>query len=63
MAVTKSWAAPGARPAVVAIKTQRARRGEWLWLTAASFFVASGLAMVFAAVESAGTGRRVKIRI
>lgn len=49
MAVTKSWAAPGARPAVVAIKTPVARRGEWLWLMAASLFVAAGLAMVFAA--------------
>ena len=49
MAVTKSWAAPGARPAVVAIRAPRARRIEWLWLVAASFFVAIGLAIVFAA--------------
>ena len=49
MAVTKSWAAPGARPVVVAIKTPRVRRTEMLWLVAASFFVAAGLAMVFAA--------------
>ena len=49
MAVTKSWAAPGARPAVVAVKTPRAPRSEWLWLAAASFFVAAGLTMVFAA--------------
>jgi cell division protein FtsI/penicillin-binding protein 2/cell division protein FtsW (lipid II flippase) len=34
---------------VVAIKTPRAPRSEWLWLMAASLFVAAGLAMVFAA--------------
>src|SRR5580704_192416 len=49
MAVTKSWAAPGARPVVVAIRTPRVRRTEMLWLVAASVFVASGLAMVYAA--------------
>ena len=49
MAVTRSWTAPGSRPAVVAIKTPRAPRSEWLWLMAASLFVAAGLAMVFAA--------------
>jgi cell division protein FtsI/penicillin-binding protein 2/cell division protein FtsW (lipid II flippase) len=49
MAVTRSWAAPGSRPAVVAIDTPRAPRGEWLWLVGASLFVAAGLAMVFAA--------------
>ncbi|HEX3743697.1 MAG TPA: FtsW/RodA/SpoVE family cell cycle protein [Bryobacteraceae bacterium] len=49
MAVTRSWAAPGARPAVVAIPPPRARRIEWYWLAAASFFVAGGLAMVYAA--------------
>jgi hypothetical protein len=49
MAVTKSWTAPGARPSVVAIRTPRARRAEWVWLLASSFFVAAGLAMVFAA--------------
>src|SRR5580692_2634679 len=49
MAVTKSWATPGARPAVVAIRTPRTPRGEWVWLFASSFFVAAGLAMVFAA--------------
>ena len=47
MAVTRSWAAPGSRPAVVAISTPPAARGEWLWLMAASIFVAAGLAMVF----------------
>ena len=49
MAVTKSWAAPGARPAIVAIDTPRARNTELLWLIFASLFVATGLAMVFAA--------------
>ena len=49
MAVTKSWTAPGAHPSVVAIRTPRARRAEWVWLVASSFFVAAGLAMVFAA--------------
>ena len=49
MAVTKSWAAPGSRPAVVAIKTKSRQRSEFVWLLAASFFVAGGLAMVFAA--------------
>jgi cell division protein FtsI/penicillin-binding protein 2 len=47
MAVTRSWAAPGSRPAVVAVDTPRAPRSEWLWLMAASVFVAAGLAMVF----------------
>jgi cell division protein FtsI/penicillin-binding protein 2/cell division protein FtsW (lipid II flippase) len=49
LAVTKSWAAPGARPSVVAIRTPKVRRWEAVWLVAASFFVAGGLAMVFAA--------------
>jgi cell division protein FtsI/penicillin-binding protein 2/cell division protein FtsW (lipid II flippase) len=49
MVVTKSWAAPGAHPAVVAIRTPRPRSTEWYWLFASSFFVAAGLAMVFAA--------------
>ena len=49
MAVTKSWTAPGSRPAVVSIGTRRLPRLEWVWLAAASLFVASGLAMVFAA--------------
>ena len=49
MAVTKSWAEPGARPSVLAIRTPKVRRWESVWLVAASFFVAGGLAMVFAA--------------
>ena len=49
MAVTRSWTAPGARPAVVAIEARRAPRGEWIWMIAASLFVAAGLAMVFGA--------------
>jgi cell division protein FtsI/penicillin-binding protein 2/cell division protein FtsW (lipid II flippase) len=49
MGVTKSWTVPGSLPAVVAIETPRARRGEWLWMIAASLFVAAGLAMVFSA--------------
>ena len=49
MAVTRSWTAPGSRPAVMAIETPRAPRGEWLWLVTASLLVAAGLAMVFAA--------------
>ena len=49
MAVTRSWTAPGARPAVVAVETSREPRAEWAWLIAASLVVAAALAMVFAA--------------
>ena len=49
MAVTRSWTAPGAAPKVVSIEKLRPARGEILWLTAASLFVAGGLAMVYAA--------------
>jgi cell division protein FtsI/penicillin-binding protein 2/cell division protein FtsW (lipid II flippase) len=34
---------------VVSVETPREPRGEWLWLAAASVFLAAGLAMVFAA--------------
>ena len=49
MAVTKSWTAPGARPAIVAIDAPGARRFESIWLDFASLFVAAALASVFAA--------------
>ena len=49
MAVTRSWTAPGARPAVIAISAARPNRLEWVWLVAASLFVAGALAMVFGA--------------
>jgi cell division protein FtsW (lipid II flippase)/cell division protein FtsI/penicillin-binding protein 2 len=50
MAVTKSWAGAGARPAVVSIaQAPAASRGGVAWLAAASLLVAAGLAMVYAA--------------
>ena len=49
MPVTRSWTAPGSRPAVVAIESRRGERQEFLWLIAASVFVAAALAMVFGA--------------
>ena len=49
MAVTKSWTAPGSSPVLVAIPKPAARRAAWVWMAGASFFVAAGLAMVYAA--------------
>ena len=49
MAVTRSWSAPGTRPAVVAVERPRPLRSELLWLLAASIFVIAGLAMVYTA--------------
>ena len=49
MAVTRSWTAAGAKPAVIAVAGPRpARRGPG-WLVAASAMVAIGLAMVYTA--------------
>src|SRR6266567_4499549 len=56
MAVTKSWTAPGMAPAVVATETDSRPRGELVWLVGASFFVAAGLAMVFAAKTTSFAG-------
>jgi len=49
MAVTRSWTAAGARPAVIAVPGPRPARGGLGWLVAASLLVGAGLAMVYAA--------------
>lgn len=46
MAITKSWTTT---PAVIASAKSAATRSELVWLLAASFFIAGGLAMVYAA--------------
>ncbi|HMC59844.1 MAG TPA: FtsW/RodA/SpoVE family cell cycle protein, partial [Candidatus Solibacter sp.] len=49
MAVTRSWTAAGARPAVITVKGPRPSRGGLWWLVAASLLVGAGLAMVYTA--------------
>jgi cell division protein FtsI/penicillin-binding protein 2/cell division protein FtsW (lipid II flippase) len=56
MAVTKSWTAAGAVPAVVAVDKAPAARAGAVWLIAASLFVAAGLGMVFAAKQPGFAG-------
>ena len=58
MAVTRSWTAAGAAPAVLAVgQTHDARthtRSELVWLLCASLLVAAGLGMVLAAKIQSG---------
>ncbi|MBV9505729.1 MAG: FtsW/RodA/SpoVE family cell cycle protein, partial [Acidobacteriia bacterium] len=49
MAVTKSWTAAGATPAVIAIEPTFKPRAEIAWLVCASLLVAAGLISVYAA--------------
>lgn len=49
MAVTRSWTAAGARPAVIAVEGRRPARSSVWWLVAASLLVAAALAMVYTA--------------
>ncbi|HUI80982.1 MAG TPA: FtsW/RodA/SpoVE family cell cycle protein [Bryobacteraceae bacterium] len=62
MAVTKSWTTVGATPLVIARPPKRKPRGEILWLVSASFLVAAGLAMVYAAKlpDVAGAENRLR---
>jgi cell division protein FtsI/penicillin-binding protein 2/cell division protein FtsW (lipid II flippase) len=49
VAVTRSWTAAGAKPAVIAVEGPRPSRSGISWLVAASLLVAVGLAMVYTA--------------
>lgn len=63
MPVTRSWTAPGAKPAVVRIDSRRTAAANWVWLVCASLFVAAGLTMVyFAKLQNfAGAGSLVNL--
>ena len=62
MAVTRSWTAAGAAPAVLAVAQNRytgARaRAELIWLLCSSLLVAIAMGMVFAAKVQSGAGPR-----
>jgi cell division protein FtsI/penicillin-binding protein 2/cell division protein FtsW (lipid II flippase) len=49
MAVTRSWTARGAAPAVIAVEKPKPPKSHWLALFCASALVACGLAMVYSA--------------
>jgi cell division protein FtsW (lipid II flippase)/cell division protein FtsI/penicillin-binding protein 2 len=55
MAVTRSWTAPGAKPAPVRVRTS-APRSEFAWLAGASLLVATGLVLVNAAKTGSFAG-------
>jgi cell division protein FtsI/penicillin-binding protein 2/cell division protein FtsW (lipid II flippase) len=62
MAVTRSWA--GAAPALISVREPGpAPSSQWLWLMAASLFVAGGLASVYAAksIEMEGAERLLNL--
>ena len=68
MAVTRSWAAAGAAPAVLATGQSRRMgahaRTELRWLVCASLLVAAGLGMVFVAkTHSAATPSRSMVNL
>jgi cell division protein FtsW (lipid II flippase)/cell division protein FtsI/penicillin-binding protein 2 len=62
MAVTRSWTAAGAKPAVIAVAGPGPARSGWWWLIAASVLVAVGLAMVYTAkMQRIGHGELVNL--
>jgi len=63
MAVTRSWAEAGSKPAVVAVEAPPRPQRELVWLAAASLLVALGLAQVYAAksIGFAGAGRVINL--
>ena len=62
MAVTRSWTATGAKPAVIAVKGPRPSRREFRWLCLSSLLVAAGLAMVYTAkMQRIGHGELVNL--
>jgi cell division protein FtsI/penicillin-binding protein 2 len=62
MAVTRSWTAAGAKPAVIAVEGPRTARRGFGWLIASSLLVAAGLAMVYTAkMQRIGHGELVNL--
>jgi cell division protein FtsI/penicillin-binding protein 2/cell division protein FtsW (lipid II flippase) len=61
MAVTKSWTAAGTAPAVMAAEAAPRPRSELKWLLGASFLIAAGLAMVFAAKTESETAVQTSV--
>ena len=63
MAVTRSWTAAGAQPAVLSVgKTPRPRAGI-VWLAGASLLVAAALLMVYAAKSQAFAGSTAVVNL